>query len=204
MVVCDKQIRHGEEGGIHNARSPAKHDHPDTVLRQGHQRHPQAVEEQPADVDTLSPEALDEPFDDQGVAGTGQRVHGHAPAAEPDARFVQQILFGTVECLQRMPYNSLADKIGKVERIADVRHPAEQVRQADHPQRVRHIDDRQQGVSRPFSSTLRLTLLPTLASPLAGDLDAGGPLKLVSVKFSPGILAVLMLERLNPLNTVEC
>jgi hypothetical protein len=30
------------------------------------------------------PESLDEPLDDEGVAGAGERVHGHAPAAEAD------------------------------------------------------------------------------------------------------------------------
>ena len=37
--------------------------------------------------------------------------------------------------------NSFTDKVGKVERIADVRHPAEKIREAYHAHTVWHIND---------------------------------------------------------------
>ena len=35
----------------------------------------------------------------------------------------------------------LADEVCEVERVADEGHPAEEVRQAEHAQRQRHVDD---------------------------------------------------------------
>lgn len=37
--------------------------------------------------------------------------------------------------------DSLADEVGKVERVANERHPTKQVRQAEDPHRFRHVDD---------------------------------------------------------------
>ena len=41
-----------------------------------------------------SPEPLDKPLDDEGVARAGQRVHGHAPAAEADPLVVEETFLG--------------------------------------------------------------------------------------------------------------
>ena len=51
-----------------------------------------------------SPEPLDKPLDDEGVARAGQRVHGHAPAAEADPLVVEETFLGAEVSLKNGSY----------------------------------------------------------------------------------------------------
>lgn len=44
--------------------------------------------------------------------------------------------------------HGFSDEVGEVQGVADMRHPAEQVGQADHAQRARHHHDRLQVVTQ--------------------------------------------------------
>lgn len=89
-------------------------------------------------------ETLDQPLDDQRVARAGQRVHGHAPASESHTLLVEFPLVGVRRCTRVPAEHRLAHEIREVQRVAYMRHPAEQIRQADLAKTARHVNDGQQ------------------------------------------------------------
>lgn len=141
MVISDQQIRHREQRRVHHSRRPAKHQNTQLISGHRHKRHSNGVKAQPAHIDFLRPVLLDETLNHQGVAGTGEGVHGHAPTAEPHALLISHLLIASRGSLGISPKHRFAHEIGKVQRVADVRHPAKEICQADHPQGARHKDN---------------------------------------------------------------
>lgn len=54
MVVCDEQVRHREEGGVHDAGGPAEEQHGGARADGAQRDHAAAVRTQPAHVHALS------------------------------------------------------------------------------------------------------------------------------------------------------
>lgn len=141
MIVRHQQIRHREQRRVHNASRPTEYNHTDSGPGQCHQRHAGAVKQQTTHINGSRPESGDQSLDHQRIAGARQRVHGHAPAAESDAFLVAQLRQAARQCGRITAEHCLAHEVGKVQGVANVRHPAEQIRQTDHAHRVRHMHD---------------------------------------------------------------
>jgi hypothetical protein len=75
-------------------------------------------------------EALNQSLDDERVARAGQRVHGHAPASESHTLLVELPLLGVTRRSWITAEHRLAHEVSKIQGVAYVRHPAEQIRQA--------------------------------------------------------------------------
>lgn len=112
--------------------------------------------------------SFDESFNYERITRTRQRIHAHSPATKSNAFFVKLIFFriqwrlSTKKKLEEIEIRwrkkveaelnrythrrislkyGLSNEVGKIERVAHVGHPAEQIRQTNHPQRLRHKDD---------------------------------------------------------------
>ena len=109
--------------------------------------HTQTVDQLAPDVDGLGPEPGHHLVQQEGVAGAGEAVHGHAPAGEPHSVIIQlssRASFGLskiVVLTKKLSYdspwipieNSLTHKVGEVQTIANKRTPAKQIGEAKPP-----------------------------------------------------------------------
>ena len=89
-VQCSYQeVGHGEEGGVHDPRCPGEDQDRPLGAGECEADHAGGVDQLAADVDGLGAEPGHHLVQEEGVAGAGEAVHGHAPACEPHPLVIQ-------------------------------------------------------------------------------------------------------------------
>ena len=89
VVVGDDDVWHGEEGGVHDPCCPGEDQDRPLGAGEGEADHARGVDQLAADVDWLGAEPGHHLVQQEGVAGAGEAVHGHAPAREPHPLVIQ-------------------------------------------------------------------------------------------------------------------
>ena len=141
-VQCSYQeVGHGEEGGVHDPRSPGEDQDRPLGAGECEADHAGGVDQLAADVDGLGAEPGHHLVQEEGVAGAGEAVQTHPPAGEPHPLVIRPTGGAPLHGTRVAAKDGLTHEVREVEAVADQGAPAEEVGQTEPPEGAGHVDD---------------------------------------------------------------